>query len=413
MKKINSFLAILLISLTGLAQEQDTLKQNNESEGINTKIKGLSVTVYIQPQFQWGEQDASLKVGGSNNNPNQSFNRFGIRRGRLKFDYKKGIASGVFQLNITDKGIVLKDAYVAVEDPWAGTNSFKLGVSNRTFGYEVQYSSSERESLERSTIFQTLFPEERDLGAVITLQAPESSAIHFLKLEAGLFSGNGAYMDIDNKKDFIGHLSASDKWGVKMKWGLGVSYYYGGVYQGTENVYRMNGDGYELNNDLSNIGGFARREYFGVDAQFSFQTALGETKLTGEYLIGTQPGSNTGSRSPNSPYLPSEDTYLREFNGGYAMLVQDLGISFLAGVLKYDWYNPNTKVAGNNIGLNFTNEGDIAYQTLGFGLLWRINKNLRLQAFYESVRNEISSNLAGYESDRNDDVFTLRLQYKL
>jgi len=95
------------------------------------------------------------------------------------------------------------------------------------------------------------------------------------------------------------------------------------------------------------------------------------------------------------------------------MLVQDLGISFLAGVLKYDWYNPNTKVAGNNIGLNFTNEGDIAYQTLGFGLLWRINKNLRLQAFYESVRNEISSNMAGYESDRNDDVFTLRLQYKL
>lgn len=410
------------MSVTGLAQEQTDPSQTkkeqkkqteDEDQGIETKLKGLSVSVYIQPQFQWGEEDASLKVGSSNNDLNQPFNRFGIRRGRLKFEYKKGIASGVFQLNITDKGILLKDVYVDLKDPWVGSNSLKLGVSNRTFGYEVQYSSSERESPERSTIFQTLFPEERDLGAVLTLQAPEKTAIRFLKLEAGLFSGNGAYMDIDNKKDFIGHLSASDKIGEKMKWGLGVSYYYGNVYQGTSSVYRMNGNTFELNDDPSNVGGFSKREYLGFDAQFSFQSVLGQTKLTGEYLLGTQPGSSNDSRSPNSPLLPSEDTYLRDFSGGYAMLVQDLGVSFLAGILKYDWYNPNTKVAGDNIGLNFTNKGDVAYATLGFGLLWRINKNLRLQAFYESVRNETSVHLLDYENDRNDDVFTLRLQFKL
>ncbi|HLW39015.1 MAG TPA: hypothetical protein VKX31_01395, partial [Brumimicrobium sp.] len=177
MKKLKLFLTVLFMSVTGLAQEQTDPSQTkkeqkkqteDEDQGIETKLKGLSVSVYIQPQFQWGEEDASLKVGSSNNDLNKSFNRFGIRRGRLKFEYKKGIVSGVFQLNITDKGISLKDVYVDLKDPWVGSNSLKLGVSNRTFGYEVQYSSSERESPERSTIFQTLFPEERDLGAVLT-----------------------------------------------------------------------------------------------------------------------------------------------------------------------------------------------------------------------------------------------------
>lgn len=81
-------------------------------------------------------------------------------------------------------------------------------------------------------------------------------------------------------------------------------------------------------------------------------------------------------------------------------------------MLKYDWYDPNTEVAGNEIGLNHTAAGDVAQNTLGFGMLWRVNTSLRLQAYYEINKNETTENVSNYVADRKDDVFTLRLQYK-
>lgn len=420
MKELKLLLVAFLMSTTVFSQDQTSgpKKEDKKEEQVEekkeekeSKLDGFSISGYVQPEFQWGEADASLNVGSANNNTDQSFNRIGIRRGRVKLGYERGIASGIFQLDITEKGIRLKDLYVKVNDPWIGTSSLKVGVFYRTFGYEVSYSSALRESPEHTRMSHTLFPEESDLGAALTLQAPKTSPIGFLKLEAGLFAGNAINMDTDNKKDFIGHLSATEKIGEKIKWGLGVSYYHGSIYQGTENVYTMNEKTFDLNDNPENVGGFAKREYFGFDAQFSIKTFLGETKLTGEYIFGTQPGNDSDSKSPKSSTPAIVDTYIRSFNGGYAMLVQDLGVDFLAAVVKYDWYNPNTKVAGNAIGLNNTNKGDISYKTLGMGLLWRINKSLRLQAFYELIKNETSTNLVDYETERKDNVFTLRLQF--
>ena len=95
------------------------------------------------------------------------------------------------------------------------------------------------------------------------------------------------------------------------------------------------------------------------------------------------------------------------------MLVQDFGTLPLSGVLKYDWYDPNTKISKNEIGQNGTGKGDIAYNTLGFGLLWRASNNIRLQAYYELVSNEISDNtIDSYKENIKDNVLTLRLQYK-
>jgi len=376
------------------------------------KLEKLKISGYLQTQFQYGERDASLKVGAANNN-NESFNRIGIRRGRIKFAYEEGNASGVFQLDITEKGVSFKDAYLNIKDPWFRTNQLRFGIFDRPFGSEISYSSSKRESPERSTIFQTLFPDERDLGGMIILQAPKTSSWNFLKLEAGLFSGNGIKQETDNRKDFIGHLSANNNIGDIGNFGIGVSYYNGGVYQGTENVYIINDKAFELNNAASNKGKFAKREYLGFDGQFNMISYLGMTQFRGEYLLGTQTGSNTGSKSPNASSLPNTDTYIRNFSGGYIMLVQDFGTLPLSGVLKYDWYDPNTKVSKNEIGQNGTGKGDIAYNTLGFGLLWRASNNIRLQAYYELVSNEISNNtIDSYKENIKDNVFTLRLQYK-
>ena len=418
MKSIVTLFCCLCLTTVCFAQEQEseltpTEKLEQRTQTIEESLKALKkfkVSGYIQTQYQWGEKDASLKVGNANNDPDESFNRIGLRRGRIKFTYDDNIALGVFQLDMTEKGVGIKDAYLGIKDPWIGTNTLKGGIFDRPFGNEISYSSSRRESPERSTIFQTLFPEERDLGAALTLQATKTSPWNFLKLEAGLFAGNGIKQETDNRKDFIGHLSATKNIGSNAKWGLGVSYYGGGVFQGTENVYKMNGNSFVLDKDPDNIGKFAKREYIGVDGQFSVMSTLGLSQVRAEYLFGTQPGSKGNSKSPNSSAPIVTDTYLRNFGGGYLIFVQDLGRLPLSAVLKYDWYDPNTKIAGNNIGLNGTGPTDLTQNTFGFGMLWRVNSSVRLQTYYELNSNEKTENLA--INDIKNDAFTLRLQYK-
>jgi hypothetical protein len=420
-KKFMTILGCLYVVSNVFAQEQpgmtpveriDRLEQESKIQNeVIKRLQRVKISGYIQGQFQWGQEDASLKVGTANEDPEKSFNRIGIRRGRIKFAYEEGIGSAVFQLDLTEKGVGIKDAYLSIKDPWLKTNSLKAGVFDRPFGNEISYSSSQRESPERSTIFQTLFPEERDLGAMLTFQAGSASVLNFLKLEAGLFAGNGIKPEIDNRKDFIGHLSANKNW-KRIQLGGGVSYYNGGVYQGTENVYKMEGDGFVLNDDPANIGKFAKREYVGFDLQVGVKSSIGGTRLRAEYLLGTQPAKASDSKSPNASALPATDTYVRNLGGGYVILVQELGKLPLAAVLKYDWYDPNTKVSGNEIGLNHTGKGDILQGTFGFGMLWNIIPSVRLTAYYEINRNEKTENLTAYETDRKDNVFTARLQYK-
>ncbi|HRS09199.1 MAG TPA: hypothetical protein P5221_10240, partial [Bacteroidia bacterium] len=201
MKKLLLTVGYILTGTTLFAQHDTTMVQGKSISDLEQKIyeiedalkdvRNLSVSGYIQTQFQYGEKDASLKVGSANENKEKSYNRVGIRRGRIKFAYTRGIGTGVFQLDLTEKGLGLKDAYLKLTDPWLNSISASVGVFDRPFGYEISYSSSLRESPERSTIFQTLFPEERDLGARITLQAPKTSPWNILKLDVGLFAGNG------------------------------------------------------------------------------------------------------------------------------------------------------------------------------------------------------------------------------
>lgn len=416
----NIFLSIfsLFFSFT-LAQEPfnkletDSLDLDESNlihlETIKTKFK---ISGYIQTQFQYGQPQAELNIGNENNDLTKSFNRIGIRRGRLKSSYSKGVVEAVFQVDLTEKGLGLKDAYITILEPYGKFITFKTGVFNRPFGYEVPFSSSERESPERSTIMRTFFPNERDLGGMLTIQAPGNSIWSLVKLEAGFFAGNGIKQEIDNKRDFISHLSIENQRQPNFIYGLGFSYYNGHVFQGTENVYKIQGEGFALDNSIENKGNFSKREYFGLDSQISFLTQLGTTKLKAEYLFGLQPGTEKHSKSPNQSNLPTHDTYLRNFQGGYILLAQKINNSPLSTIIKYDWYDPNTKVSGNGIGQNGVNIGDLAISTLGIGLIWEFNKDLMLRTYYDIVKNETSTMLPGFQSDIKDNAFTLMLQYK-
>ena len=443
MKKMTYLLCGLLLTGSAIAQETEhssieQLEQRTDAlETAVTGIKKLKVSGYVQGQLQHGQEEAALKVGAAKTSKEENFYRFGIRRGRIKFTYDANqVASGVFQLDVTEKGVNVKDMYINLKDPWWQTLNLCTGLFNRTFGYEIAYSSSQRESPERSTVFQTLFPDERDLGVAVMLQAPKTSPWNILKLEAGMFAGNGIRSDFHNRKDFIGHLSAA-KTLDDISLGGGISYYNGAIIQATENVYKMKNNSFVLDEKLSgegSVGNYVKRDYVGLDFQFRSMSLLGRTQLTAEYLFGTQPGTKGSSNglTRNLDKIPDDaaanDTYIRNFSGWYVMLVQDFGATPFSVVAKYDVFNPNTKVSGNNVGYqekaqneegetvvvkdSRTSKTDLQQSTLGVGLLYRINPAIKLTAYYEIVGNEKTKNVSGFEEDRKDNVFTLRLQYK-
>ena len=232
----------MLIQIEEQANEIKRLQQKTTAiDKIVKKLDKLKVTAYIQGQYQYGEKDASLKVGEKNENLENNFNRIGIRRGRLKFEYIDGIGRAAIQIEVNDKGVSFRDLYVGVKDPWIGRNSFMFGVFNRPFGHEVCYSTSGLESPERATIIQYFFPDERDLGAMLTLQTKKETPLDFLKLDIGLFAGNSINKETDSRKDFITQLVATKTIGNWGKWGLGASYYNGSVFNLTTEIYEMQG----------------------------------------------------------------------------------------------------------------------------------------------------------------------------
>lgn len=375
-------------------------------------VNPLKISGYLQTQLAFGQKEAALKVGAANTDETRSFNRLGVRRGRMKLSYTQGIGTAVFQVDLTEKGVGLKDAYIGVREPWLNALSLKMGVFNRPFGYEIEYSSSNRESPERARVFQTLFPEERDLGVMLSLQGPPSSFLQFVKLDAGLFAGNGIKTETDNRKDFIGHLSVYPCVQGKWECAVGFSYYKGSVYQGSPFVYTMGAEGFLQDVDPAHVGGFARREYIGVDLQLYFTGQVGVAKITAEYLFGRQPGAQSNSYSPNASALPAHEIYLRNFKGGYLQLVYEWNTLPLGLVLKYDGYDPNTQVRGQALGQGYTSEGDVAYQTYGGGLYWKMNAQVKLTAYYEYLTNETSPHLQGFIADKKDNRLNFRLQYK-
>lgn len=383
-----------------------------------SKLGEIKISGYIQAQYQYAQEKGSTKVGNSTNEKNgteddgDGFGRFGVRRGRLKIAYTKGLGSAVYEMDITEKGFATKNAYFNIKDPWIKTNSIQVGIFDRPFGYELGYSSNQRESPEYSTVCSKLFPDEKDLGAMLTLAPKKESALGFLKLKGGIFAGNGLKQESNSHFDFIGKLSANKNIGSDGNWELGFSYYNGGVYQGTKNVFEMDDVAFVVDSTDTNLGEYAKRQYFGFDGAFNYNSKIGMTKLMAEVLFGQQPGTSSSTKSPNDNSNSTSDTYIRNFNGWYVMLVQDLGRSPFSLVAKYDSYDPNTKVKDDEVGLNGTSKADIQQSTFGLGLIWRAMSNLRLTAYYEWNNNEKSKNLSGYEDNVKDNLFTLRAQYK-
>jgi len=426
LKKVT--LAITLFALFGYNVKSQEVEQNpidtltttvQKLQSDFSILKKLKLSGYVQAQFQTSDSMGASSFAGGNF-PTNSDKRFMVRRGRLKATYDNGLSLFVLQFDVTEKGMGIKDAYIKIKEPWMNAVSLTTGVFDRPFGFEISYSSSSRETPERTRLFQTIFPGERDLGAKITIQAPKTSKWNFLKIEGGLFNGTGGTAsDFDYKKDFIGNIGINKTTkNEKINYAVRASYYNGGYRQPTKYIYNgfetlTNGNlGYSVDSTSTNKGKIAKREYMGADAQINIDFPFGLTSLRGEFIQGTQPGTSATSTSPSA--TPTTDTYIRKFNGAYFYFLQNIMQTKHQLVLKYDWYDPNTSVIGDEIGKSGSklNNNDLKYTTIGIGWVYRWDTNVKITAYYDFVKNETSKNLAGYAKDLKDNVFTLRIQYK-
>ena len=431
---------VALIALTGSgfklnaqeAQEAplDTLTRSvNKLQEDFAIFKKVKISGYIQAQFQVADSSGIPSFSGGDFKPNVD-KRFSIRRGRVKVVYDNRLTQFVFQLDANEVEIRTKEAYVKFTEPWLQAISLQMGIFDVPFGYEAPNSSSAMETPERGRMSQTLFPGENDIGGMLTFQMPKTSKLNFLKFEAGMFNGTqGKAVDFDFQKDFISRLSiAKATKSEKIKYGVGVSYYDGGIREANKYVDKVIDSipvnthkyGFVVDSSITNTGKIAQRQYMGADAQVSFDFPFGITTLKAEYIQGIQPGSSISSKSPNAAlsdatkYAHTADTYIRNFNGAYFYFIQNIFQSKHQIVVKYDWYDPNTKVSGDQIGVAKSGLGfaDLKFTTWSLGYNYKWDNNVKISLFYDIVTNETSKNLKGYSKDIKDNVFTLRFQYR-
>lgn len=424
MKKTLLALLTIFSATIAFAQENETdpVREYVDSVRFTRQqvelIQNLKFSGYYQFQYQLSDTAGVGSYEGGNFSTDVN-NRFTIRRGRLKMTYSDKISTYVLQFDATERGVAIRDAYIKMMEQKFKKVELTAGVFDRPFGYEISYSSRLRESPERGRMSQILFPNERDLGAMLSYSKNWKAKKQVLRVDAGLFNGTGFLTtEFDSKKDFISRISYENNKGKFVKYGFGASMYQGKLINQTKYVYSMNDAKFQVDSTADNLKNYARRQYYGVNAQLNFFSRIGFTIIRAEFITGTQPGTHSSSSSPTA--VPTTtNTYIRNFNGAYLYFIQNILKSRHQVLVKYDWYDPNTDVAGKEIGASgsATNATDIKYSTLGFGYIYRATDHIRWMTYYDIVRNENTS-LTGtnstnnYSKDLKDNVFTVRMQYR-
>lgn len=393
------------------------------------RLENLRITGYIQPQFQVAQSKGAASFEGGNFST-YSNSRFMLRRARVKFDYylpgKSKFPRALFtlQLDATERGVVTRDVFLKLFESSKNLFSVTAGLFARPFGYEVNLSSSYRETPERGRMSQILMPSERDLGFMGSFEPLSSKhPLSHFKFDLGLFNGQGlsGTTDFDSRKDLISRLFIKPYKVNKTELSGGLSFLYGGWRNPTKYVYTeghlVNGDKvFVVDSSAANLGRIAERHYYGADFQVKVHHGWGETEIRSEYWFGKQPGTSQTTSNPGAlPVvngLPAP-TYIRNFDGAFLLFLQNIVNSHHQVMLKYDWYDPNTGVSKKEIGKAGTNltVADIKFSTTGIGYIYWLNSSTKLVLYYDIVRNEHTA-LSGYTTDLKDNTLTCRLQFR-
>ncbi len=383
-----------LIVFLMLAGVNVSFSQTESNTKDSTDKGKITISGYIQAQYQYffipdsigGATPYFATFAGGNFVGRWSNNRFMIRSGRLKISHNTKYTEGVFSVDASERSIGVQDLYVKGTEPFLGAFSLTAGIQDRPFGYEIGYSSSSRETPERSRMIQTLFPYEKDLGAVLTFQMPEKNCMNFLRIDFGVMNGNGIATETDANKDMVGRIRISNPFKSKfVDYSIGFSFYNGylnhisnvdgtglthkylfkmGIIQDTASNMTTKGFvidtlfGIDKKDSVKNIrlqtlGAQVDRKYLGFDAQCSFNFPWGKTTLRGEYIWGTQPSSvynplidyviynGMTSMSPTGPINGLSFPNFSPPQANYAVSVkptQNFGNTFLRNFRGYYFY---------------------------------------------------------------------------
>lgn len=425
--KISLFLFAFIVacSLNASAQEgptpTDTLANALRILKSNVDLMNrVKFTGYFQPQFQWSDSVGIGSFAGGNFATGVD-KRFLVRRGRLKMTYDNGLSQMVLTLDATQNSVAANEVYVKFKEPWLQSFTGQVGIFDRSFGFEVPNSSGSLETPERGRMSQIIMPGEKDLGAQISLQTPKGTLFAPFKIDVGVFNGSNIAADFDYYKDLCSHLTYTHiNQSQSFKLNTGVSYYKGGWKSNNDTLYNvgtLNGaEGFVADTIKDFKLERTNRQYYDAELQISFDNPIGITTIRGEYIYGNQPGTSSTSTSPTTAPLnaagKAAKTYNRQFSGYYVYFLQNVFKTPLQLIAKYDVYDPNTQIEGTELtkAQGFSS-ADIAYTTLGLGLAWRWDANIRITAYYDMVTNE-TTGLAGWGRDIPDNVWTFRVQFK-
>jgi hypothetical protein len=234
--------------------DSSLLYLNDTVRPLIKRFENLHFSGYIQPQFQVADIEGATTTFSGGDFPPHSKSRFMLRRARLKLDYLLVTSDAypkalfTFQIDATERGVNVRDMFMRLYETKGNNFSFTAGLFARPFGFEVNLSSAYRETPERGRMSQTLMPAERDIGVMVSYESLRRSAKNkFIKLDAGLFNGQGlsGTIDFDSHKDLITRLTVKPIRLQKFSVSGGLSLLYGGWRQDSRYVFEMgtlNGD---------------------------------------------------------------------------------------------------------------------------------------------------------------------------
>jgi hypothetical protein len=454
MKKLSLLVLILVSAFIFKANAQEPTVNEKFTE-VNDKVSGITerlatdeadlgkltkikISGYIQAQYQYFESPALLS---------STNNYFSIRRARVKITYEAldGIKF-VLQPDFSPGALALKDAYVVLNDRWTKAFTLWAGKFNRP-NYEVEYSSSQRELPERSSVIRAIYPGERAIGAKLEFN-PVNFPIHMqlalLNGADGLTVNNSAgtnlnsneNKDFDNLKDIMARVTYNLNLGSFGGLDFGAHGYFGSL---KSNAVKTLSSDYSTIKDV-NIGDAVKRTWFGGEFQL-FADVLGGMSLKGEYIAG----KNASIGFAPVTGTPGVANFQNNFAGYYLYFIKNLGKKNQFA-FRYDYYDPNTDITGKDVTIKgFTSpdattlknkisgKSDLATTTFGFALHHYFDDNLRITLSYEIVQNEKvgSTNGVGnytedyvkadgtkvvkgldYSNVVNNNLLTLRIQAK-
>lgn len=437
---LRDYLSILflfvLVSITNSAFSQRNINDILDSTTVNNlliiskKYGSVSFGGYLQPQFQYAQSKGAPADYQGGAFGESTDNRFRLRRGRLRADYSLLNDDGtpstyfVFQFDGTEQGVNVRDFWGRYYEHHFQLFYFTAGLSGRPFGSELQISSSARESPERGRMSQILMRTERDLGVMLTFNPRKKGAkLKNIQADLGIYNGQGLSgpQEFDNSKDFVFRLSHKNYAFKKVPLNIsgGVSALLGGLNHQLPVKYQMQ----QVNNSwamvkdssANNLNQIAPRKYYGADIQLSTKLKSWKSELRAEYIKGLQTGTASASNTPGT--LPADKNlvklpyYTRNFDGAYFTFIQTLNSTDNQVILKYDWYDPNLKVKGNEItAAKGLSGADVRFDTFGFGFLHHFNPHLKAVIYYDMIKNE-KTKLSNFENDLDDNILTIRTQF--